>query len=311
MPSKYSNHILDILVCPYCKKPLELTSESAKCSACKEEYAWTASGALDLRLRRKKLHQLQFEIGTKLLPKSGFEFNVLQENPIPEVDFSDAEIPHHLSKELMSYFPKAKRKTSLMLDLGCGNTVHRKVCEYAGFEYVGLDYNNSHAPILGDAHALPFEDNSFEFILSIAVLEHIRFPFVMMSEVYRVLEPKGTFIGSVAFLEPFHGDSFYHHTHLGIYNSLQYTGFEIDRIAPNENWSVLIAQSSMALFPKMPLPISKAIVMPIYLLHKAWWKLGFLITHSKEANEKRRILTTAGSFFFIVHKPRLSEKQLP
>jgi len=311
MSSLYSKHILDIIVCPYCKESLEWTSKGAKCSTCKEEYARAASGALDLRLRRKKRCQLQFELGTKLLPRSGFEFGVLQNNPIPEVDFSNTKVPYHLSEELMSYFPKAKRKASLMLDLGCGATIHKKVCEYAGFEYVGLDYNSPKAPLLGDAHALPFKDNSFEFILSIAVLEHIRFPFVMMSEVYRVLEPMGKFIGSVAFLEPFHGDSFYHHTHLGTYNSLQHAGFDIVQVAPNEKWSVLIAQSSMALFPKMPSPISEAVVMPLYVLHKIWWRLGSFVTHLKEANEKNRILKTTGSLFFVANKPSLSQKQLP
>lgn len=303
MVFEYSSRVWGILVCPFCKKPLERTNKGAKCPHCQEEYIRTDSGALDLRLRRKKQCQLQFELGTNLLPESGFEFKVLQENPFPEIDFTGVKIPYHLSRELMSYFPKAKRKDSLMLDLGCGSTIHREICEYAGFEYVGLDYNSPNASILGDAHSLPFKDDSFEFMLSIAVLEHIRFPFIMMSEAYRVLKPGGRFIGTVAFLEPFHGDSFYHHTHLGTFNSLQYAGFDIEQIAPSEKWSVLSAQARMGLFPRMPRPIYKALVLPIYLLHKIWWKLGHFITHSKKANERNRILKTTGAFCFIAHKP--------
>ena len=300
MAHKISDNIWKILVCPNCGKHVNKTIDGCVCNACQSQYVFTNSGSLDLRLQRPKEFQYVFELGTSLLPESKFDFRVLPENPTPAVDFSDSDVPFHLSREMISYFPKAMNHDSLMLDLGCGSTIHREICEHAGFEYVGLDYDSKKAPIVGDAHSLPFEEKSFEFILSVAVLEHIRFPFVVMKEAHRVLRPGGKFIGTVAFLEPFHGDSYYHHTHLGTYNSLKEGGFEIDYIAPNDKWTVLIAQASMALFPRMPSVFSKALVMPLQLFHQFWWKLGGMFTDTD--TEKKRTLHTTGSFVFVAHR---------
>lgn len=300
MSYKISDSVWNVLVCPNCGESLHNLKQCITCSRCQSHYEYSNLGALDLRLQQQKKIQYEVKLGTSLLPKSGFDFSILPKNSTPEVNFSNFDVPRHLSKEMMSYFPKAKTDNSLMLDLGCGSTSHRKVCEHAGFEYVGLDYEHSKAPILADAHSLPFKDESFEFILSIAVLEHIRFPFVMMKEAYRVLKPNGIFIGTVAFLEPFHGDSFYHHTHLGTYNSLQEGGFKIEYICPSNKWSVLIAQASMGLFPKMPRLFSKLLVMPLQIIHKIWWRIGGLI--SNKYSEETRITNTTGAFTFIARR---------
>lgn len=298
--NKISDNVRKIIVCPYCGASLHACHENEACNNCQSQYRHTESGTIDLRLQQQKKYQYDFSLGTPLLPESGFDFGVLPEKSNPEVDFSKYDVPHHLTREVLSYFPKAKSDNSLMLDLGCGNMVHKDVCEYAGFEYVGLDYNSDKASILGDAHALPFKDESFEFILSIAVLEHVRFPFVTMKEAYRVLKPNGIFIGTVAFLEPFHGNSFYHHTHLGTYNSLHEGGFRIERVCPSDEWSVLVAQARMGLFPKMPSRLSKSVVMPIQIMHKIWWRLGGLL--SKKNLEETRVRKTTGAFTFIAHK---------
>ncbi len=300
MNKQISENVWNVLACPYCGNALEKTNEGAMCKNCLTYYGYSNSGALDLRLQRQKKVKYEFELGSSLLPESGFNFGILRENTAPEVDFSNFEIPLYLTKERMSYFPKAKTNSSLALDLGCGNAIHRKVCEHAGFEYVGLDYESSGAQILGDVHALPFKDECFDFILSRAVLEHVRFPFVMMKEAYRVTKPNGVFIGTVAFLEPFHGDSYYHHTHLGTFNSLREGGFKIEYIAPSDGWSVLVAQANMGLFPKMPGLLSKALIMPIEILHRIWWTIGDIVGR-KNTNEFR-IRNTTGAFTFIARR---------
>ncbi|MES2113898.1 MAG: class I SAM-dependent methyltransferase [Pseudomonadota bacterium] len=300
MTSTVSSTIKQVLSCPYCGDAVQATEELTTCSACQTSYAFTPSGSLDMRLQKPKRVQLQFEVGGPLLPREGFAFETLTACPQPQVDYSAISTPVHLTKELLSYFPKAQSADSKMLDLGCGSTLHKGVCEHAGFEWVGMDYNSPRAPILGDAHALPFKDGSFEFIMSIAVLEHIRNPFVMMREAYRVLKPNGLFVGTVAFLEPFHGDSYYHHTHLGTWNSLQSAGFTIEKIAPSAEWTVLRAQAEMGLFSKLPKFIARAIVAPVQLLHVLWWNCARLI--SSKASKSVRIRNHTGVFTFIARK---------
>jgi len=300
MPHTISENILKILICPNCGQALVRNGdEGVKCDHCSTHYRYSTLGALDLRLQRPKTIQLGFELGTHLPAAEKFMFTPLTENNTPQVDFSNADVPFHLTKEILTYFPKARSENSLMLDLGCGDAIHRSVGEFAGFEYVGLDYGHK-APILGDAHSLPFQDNSFEFILSIAVLEHIRYPFVMMREVYRVLQPGGWFIGTVAFLEPYHLDSYYHHSHLGTLNSLQYAGFNVQRIAPGRNWNALRAQAFMTLFCRMPRSLIIALISPLQFIHKAWWRLRHLKNPDLNLNDPIRDAT--GVFTFIATK---------
>jgi SAM-dependent methyltransferase len=261
----------------------------------------TDSGSIDLRLQRAKNIRVDFELGTPFVPFAP-SFEPLRINPRPEVDFRTESVPWHLRREVLSYFPRAHGPESLALDLGCGSGLHRSVCEAAGFQWVGLDYDGADAPILGDGHALPFKADAFEFVLSVATMEHLRYPLVVAKDVFRVLRPGGLFIGTVAFLEPFHGDSFYHHTHLGTYNTLQFAGFEIERVSPNPEWSSLRAQATMAgLFPKIPKPIGRAVVWPLEMMHKLWWRAGRFV--NSKATDNVRLLTNTGAFEFVARKP--------
>jgi SAM-dependent methyltransferase len=295
-----SSNLWAILACPHCGSHLTKTDLGhALCSACDIEYAGVDESALDLRLRKPKQHSLSFELAERA-PEPSLLFEPLEPNPDPEVSFSGIETPWHLTPALLSYFPKASNPESLVLDLGCGEGIHRTVCEHAGFEYVGLDYSGPRAPLRGDAHALPFLDDCFEFVLSIAVLEHIRYPFVMMSEVHRVLKPGGRLIGTVAFLEPFHDQSLYHHSHLGTLNTLQFANFQIDRIAPSEEWSVLTAQGLMGGLPHLKRRRAELFMrVPIVIL-KLLQRLGVML--GKRFDKNAYITRNTGAFTFLATK---------
>ena len=299
MRKNIADRIWNILICPDCGHSLQKTDDGAICSNCQIKYNYIDTGALDLRLKNHKEVRLQFDLGSNLPSETKITAKPLQRNKLPEVDFSGVKMTWNVSEELMSYFPKAKGNDNIVLDLGCGSTLHRELCEHAGFEYVGIDFDSPNASILADAHALPFKNNSFNFMISINVFEHCQYPFVVTKEANRVLKSNSKFIGVVSFLEPFHGNSFYHHTHLGTLNSLRFGGFDVEYIAPNKKWTVFIAQAYMGFFPKMPKILSKLLVLPLQALHRFWWGIGGLMW---DKDKNYRLQRFAGSFAFIAKK---------
>ncbi len=104
-------------------------------------------------------------------------------------------------------------KDGIILDCGAGlrPTYHSNV---VNFEIVDYDTTD----VLGVGEELPFKDDSFDAVISIAVLEHVRNPFACASEIARVLKPGGKLVCCVPFLQPLHG--FPHHyfnmTHQGL-----------------------------------------------------------------------------------------------
>jgi SAM-dependent methyltransferase len=305
---RISEKIWHTLRCPLCLGVLQEHGVFAECQQCGEKYQIAPDGQLDLRLKKNKGYLLEMGINSFL--DSTYDLNIDNDywkipfttNNLPEVDFGGMKIPIRLNRFQLSHFPKATQKGCLVLDLGCGEGVHREVCEHAGFEYVGVDIRHEKAHILGDAHALPFADDSFDFILSIATLEHLRNPFIAIREAHRVLKPGARLLGSVAFLEPFHDLSYFHHSHHAINYLLQDANFCIKAIGPEADWPVLKALTEMILFPKLPKSAANAIVAPIHLLHRLWWKIGAKLRKSETAQERYRLLATTGSLTFVVEK---------
>jgi SAM-dependent methyltransferase len=71
---------------------------------------------------------------------------------------------------------------------------------------------------VGDAHALPFSDGSFEFILCTEVLEHLHTPQKAIDEMCRVLKSGGTLIITTRFVFPIHDapHDYYRYTEYGL-----------------------------------------------------------------------------------------------
>jgi SAM-dependent methyltransferase len=285
-----------VLVCPQCGGPLSGEGPAFACAQCATEFAPTGKTP-DLRLRRPKRAVLEVTLDGAIPRTEGVTIAPLQGEPPAEL--ARAAQGAHMDAGMVARFPRANG--GLALDLGCGTGLHRSAVETAGFTWVGLDYHEPGALLFGDAHALPFRDGVFDFVLSVATLEHLRNPLLGAKEAFRVARPGAALLGTVAFMETFHDRSYFHHSHLGTLALLQDAGWEVTHVAPSPAWNSLTAQACMGLFPRMPPALSRGIVKPVEWLHRLWWRAGRLKAPSM--TELARQLTISGAFTFVARKP--------
>lgn len=93
-----------------------------------------------------------------------------------------------------------KHRDGLVLDCGAGKrpSYFENVINYEIVDYDSTD-------VIGVGEALPFKDATFDAVISVAVLEHVRDPFKCAKEIIRVLKPGGDLYCCIPFLQPLHG----------------------------------------------------------------------------------------------------------
>lgn len=106
-------------------------------------------------------------------------------------------------------------KDGLVLDNGAGLR-NRYLRNVVNMEIADLPTTD----VLGVGERLPFKDDCFDAVFSLAVLEHVKNPFACAKEIERVLKPGGKMYVAVPFLQPFHGypNHYYNMTSEGLRN---------------------------------------------------------------------------------------------
>jgi SAM-dependent methyltransferase len=277
--------------CPHCRSRLDAADEGFVCEGCHRVYPETEYGQPDLRLREPKAVAHEFTVG------GGTDWRDLPFGDVTE--FPSLGSPRGVDQRTLSRLPDPG-DGGVLLDLGCGSAPHRSVCEDAGWEWVGLDVDSAEASVLGDAHALPFADDTFDAVLTVKVFEHLDNPYVAAAEAARVLKPGGRLVGSVAFAEPFHGNSVYHHSPVGVFETVSQSGLTLNSVTPG--WNAVVAQAQMVLFPLLPNPLVRALVAPLLLLHRLWYWVGDAVLGHEKTDERFRRIKTAGEFHFVATK---------
>ena len=122
----------------------------------------------------------------------------------PERDFRDSE--HYTVLSERGLMPPSGAR---VLEAGCGYAHIVRSLHALGYDVVGLDYaegaielSRERWPDLqlvqGDLRAMPFEDNSFDLIVSLGAVEHnVEGPERALDDMLRVLKPGGTLYCSV------------------------------------------------------------------------------------------------------------------
>ena len=75
-----------------------------------------------------------------------------------------------------------------------------------GSQYIGVDLGSGPGVdiVLDDPYKLPFEDNTFDYVISSSCFEHSEFFWLTYLEVIRVLKPSGLFYLNVPSIGDFH-----------------------------------------------------------------------------------------------------------
>ena len=106
-----------------------------------------------------------------------------------------------LVRKKLNKFIEGHKTDLKVLDLGCGNSPYASLFS----NRVGFDFEmNRGVDVIGDAHNLPFENESFDMILCSEVLEHLIDPKKAISEMNRVLKFGGKLVLTTRFIFPIH-----------------------------------------------------------------------------------------------------------
>lgn len=88
-----------------------------------------------------------------------------------------------------------KIKNGILLEVGCGSAWFR--CHIPDVKYIGLevlirrDIDINFPIVVGVGERLPFKDNSVDYVLILATLDHVSDPLEVLKESFRILKKEG------------------------------------------------------------------------------------------------------------------------
>lgn len=178
--------------------------DHARCPVCRND-----------RLAIPSPHEIACRHCLTSFPQKTKSLNLLSPGDYSELcpENPSATSSNAYSDEVLQLIATVQANGGKILDCGAG--VRPEPTEFVvNLDIADYPFND----VIAVGHSLPFVDGAFDAVLSIAVLEHVRNPFLCAAELIRVLKPGGTVLAQVPFLQPEHGypNHFYNMTRAGL-----------------------------------------------------------------------------------------------
>jgi len=126
-----------------------------------------------------------------------------------------------------------------LIDIGCGTKplasyFKGRVDEHIGFDHPDCIHTHNNIDVLGDVYNMPFEDETFDYAISTAVLEHLEEPQKAINQTCRILKKGGIAIFSAPFIWHIHEAprDFFRYSEFGLKHLFEKAGFETLELIP-------------------------------------------------------------------------------
>ncbi len=177
-------------------------------------------------------------------------------------------------KDIKKYSPEIRGK---VLDLGAGKSPYKIFFKNAS-EYLRLDNRDyKNIDIVADiTKKLPIKNNSFDSVVCIQVLEHIKNPKFVVDEIYRVLKNNGRCLLTTHMAAPLHGEPYDYYRFTKYALEDLFNGFKYVEIKESGGAALSIFQLIVwGISEKLPKLIAKPIIFTLNCLGKISDKLFY------------------------------------
>lgn len=204
MNSNKFEKLYKILVCPVCHVKVELVKDLLVCSYCGRQFQFY--DGIPLMLDSPADYSSLYFGSKRIKRKFGILHPIVKLLTPPNLVINTG-IAKNLEtvKNLMTQRPN--NPIGLMVGGGTDELcIHAdKLGERLLDNCINLDIlPGSKVDIIGDAHSIPLANESVDFVIAVAVFEHVREPAKVVAEIYRVLKRGGIIYVDVPFIQGLH-----------------------------------------------------------------------------------------------------------